>query len=104
MRHAETAAWFVNGETFSKWKWSEQGSLLWIQGKGGFAAHPMLPLRLMFFLSFLSRRRKERPLVCELFYISVPRTYGVGQLHNHPRHQHHAGVLPCSPHVFLLRF
>jgi hypothetical protein len=39
MRHAGTAAWFVNGETFSKWKWSEQGSLLWIQGKREFVAH-----------------------------------------------------------------
>jgi hypothetical protein len=29
----------VNGETFSKWKWSEQSSLLWIQGKRELVAH-----------------------------------------------------------------
>jgi hypothetical protein len=32
-RHEVTATWFVQGETFSQWKSSEPGSLLWIHGK-----------------------------------------------------------------------
>jgi hypothetical protein len=32
-RHEATAAWFVQGETFSEWKSSGRSSLLWIHGK-----------------------------------------------------------------------
>jgi hypothetical protein len=32
-RHEATAAWFIQGETFSEWKWSGSSSLLWIHGK-----------------------------------------------------------------------
>jgi hypothetical protein len=32
-RHEATAAWFIQGETFSEWKSSGQSSLLWIHGK-----------------------------------------------------------------------
>jgi hypothetical protein len=31
--HEGTAAWFVQGDTFSEWKVSNSGSLLWIHGK-----------------------------------------------------------------------
>ncbi|KAI0290012.1 hypothetical protein BC826DRAFT_574917 [Russula brevipes] len=33
LRHPGTAAWFVDGETSSNWKGSEQSSLHWIHGK-----------------------------------------------------------------------
>ena len=33
--HTGTAAWFVHGNTFSEWKSSPPGSLLWIHGKRG---------------------------------------------------------------------
>jgi hypothetical protein len=33
LRHGETGAWFVNGETLSEWKASGSSSLLWIHGK-----------------------------------------------------------------------
>jgi hypothetical protein len=32
-RHGETGTWFVEGDTFSEWKWSGPISLLWIHGK-----------------------------------------------------------------------
>jgi hypothetical protein len=32
-RHSETGAWFVNGNTLSKWKESGPSTLLWIHGK-----------------------------------------------------------------------
>jgi len=32
-RHEATAAWFIQGETFSEWKSSGSSSLLWIHGK-----------------------------------------------------------------------
>ena len=35
--HIGTAAWFVQGNTFSEWKSSPPSSLLWIQGKRGLA-------------------------------------------------------------------
>jgi len=35
LRHPGTAAWFLNGETFSKWKSPEQSSFLWIRGIPG---------------------------------------------------------------------
>jgi hypothetical protein len=28
-----TTAWFVQGDTFSEWKWFKTSSLLWIHGK-----------------------------------------------------------------------
>ena len=31
--HEATAAWFIQGETFSDWKCSGPSSLLWIHGK-----------------------------------------------------------------------
>jgi hypothetical protein len=31
--HEATAAWFIQSETFSEWKWSGPSSLLWIHGK-----------------------------------------------------------------------
>ena len=33
LRHPGTTAWFVQGDTFSEWKWSETDSVLWIRGK-----------------------------------------------------------------------
>jgi hypothetical protein len=33
LRHKESAAWFLQGDTFSKWKSSGPSSLLWISGK-----------------------------------------------------------------------
>ena len=33
LRHEGTAAWFLEGETFSEWKASRQSSLLWMHGK-----------------------------------------------------------------------
>ena len=33
LRHPWTTAWFVQGDTFSEWKWSETDSVLWIHGK-----------------------------------------------------------------------
>jgi len=35
MRHTGTMVWFVQGDTFSEWKWSKTSSLLWIHGKPG---------------------------------------------------------------------
>jgi hypothetical protein len=33
LHHKGTAAWFADGDVFSKWKTSGPGSLLWIHGK-----------------------------------------------------------------------
>jgi hypothetical protein len=33
LRHPRTTTWFIEGDMFSKWKWSKTSSLLWINGK-----------------------------------------------------------------------
>ena len=67
LRHPGTAMWFVNGETFSNWKRSEQSHLLWIHGKR--ALWPTRTTLLLRLTDFGSGRRKERLVVCSLLYI-----------------------------------
>jgi hypothetical protein len=58
LRHPGTAAWFLNGKTFTEWKSSEQSSLLWIHGIRRLRPTHAPPLRLMVFS--LSQRAQER--------------------------------------------
>jgi hypothetical protein len=64
LRHTGTATWFVQGDSFSKWKESRVGlsSLLWIHGKRQWLFSMSICVRLMV-LSIGSGRREERPLV-----------------------------------------
>ena len=82
-RHRGSAAWFIQGNTFSQWKASEaHSSLLWVHGKRS--------LMLSYYVfaeteTFRSGRGKKCSLVRQTFDIPVLGTYCVGQLHNHRR-------------------
>jgi hypothetical protein len=81
--HHGTAAWFIQGNTFSEWKASDaRNSLLWVHGK-----RPLMPSSYTFaktdFFLFRSGRGKKRSLVRQTLDTSASGTYRVGQLHNH---------------------
>ena len=57
--------WFIQGDTFSEWKWSKTKFLLWIHGKRSLSPAFSAIAETDSFSTF-SGCRKERPLVCEL--------------------------------------
>ena len=83
-RHRGSAAWFVQGNTFSNWKSSEApGSLLWVHGK-----RPCLVLKPFKTLKFpfLAGAGKSVLWYVELFVFLSTRTYRAGQFRNHRGH------------------
>jgi hypothetical protein len=65
LRHTGTSAWFVEGDTFSEWKWSKTSSVLWIHGKRSLSPAFVAIVETDSFSAF-SRHRKDHPLVCGL--------------------------------------
>ena len=79
--HGGSAAWFIEGNTFSEWKASEaRSSLLWVHGKRPSSPSSYSDAETE---TFRSGCRKKRFLVCRTFDIPISGTYRVGQLHNH---------------------
>jgi len=101
-RHPGTAAWFVQGDTFSEWKSSVPNSLLlWVHGKRQlppssctFVEADRLPLR--------SGRREKCVLVCVILFYFFLGTYGVSQFHNHRGDRCYAEIWPRVTRFFLL--
>ena len=96
-----TAAWFLEGETFSEWKASGQSSLLWMHGKREFRQAPTFSMRSKIFLS-RSWRRKECSLVRETSDILSREFMGVGQFHDHSRNRGNAKMRACITRVLLV--
>ena len=103
-RHETTAAWFVQGATFLKWRSSGPSSLLWIHGK-----RQLPPSRYAFaetdkyYLSFVAGAGKS-----VLWYVNfryfVMRTYGVCQFYRHRGDRGYAKVWTRITGVLLPRF
>ena len=72
-RHRGSAAWFLQGDTYSKWKASETpGSLLWVHGK-----RPLTPVnygssRETELFRFRSGCWEKRTLVRQTFHFHIP--------------------------------
>ena len=77
LRHMGTTVWFVQGDTFSEWKWSKTSSLLWIHGKRSLSPAFSAIVETGSFSS-CSGRREDHPLVCGTFLFFVLRTYCFG--------------------------
>jgi len=67
LRHPGTATWFLNGETYSKWKWSEQSSFLWIHGILG-AGKSVLCSAI---IQDIQDMRASRPAILTYFYFDA---------------------------------
>jgi hypothetical protein len=57
-----TVMWFIQGDTFSEWKASGVGSVLWVHGKRQFEAQPSA-FTVANTYPFCSGCRQECPLV-----------------------------------------
>ena len=85
-----TAAWFIQGYTFSEWKRSEaRSSLLWVHGK-----RPLIPSSYAssetYIFRFIAGAGKSVLWYGQTFDIPVSETYRIGQLYNHRRRRCHA--------------
>jgi hypothetical protein len=83
-RYGRSAAWFIQGNTFSEWKASDaRSSFLWVHGK-----RPLMPNSYAFAETefFLQRAREKASFGTSDFDSSISGTHRVGQLHNHRRH------------------
>ena len=83
-RHPGSALWFIQSNTFSEWKVSEDPScLLWVHGKRSLMPIFCVYVETEVYLFIKSGRGKKRFLVCQISGIPGLGTYRVGQLHNH---------------------
>jgi hypothetical protein len=101
-RHHGSAAWFIEGSTFSEWKTSDaRGSLLWIHGKRPLITSSYTsPNTEIFF--FHSGGWKECSLVRQTLDIPFLVTYRVGQFHDYRGHRCNAESWACVTRILLL--
>jgi hypothetical protein len=103
-RHPESAAWFIQSDTFSEWKTSDPpSSSLWIHGKRPLmsGSHACTEAKLSLFVAGAG---KSVFWCAKLLNTPVPGAYLVGQLRNHRGHRYHAESWARIITILLLRF